>query len=41
LVKHQYASDNILQGYDVYVPEEVAGMTVEEEERRVWIVYVF
>ena len=39
LVKHQYAYESILQGYDVYVPEPPNGITVEKEKKRVWVVY--
>ena len=38
LEKHQYAYDNILQGYDIYVPEPPLVITAEEETRRVWVV---
>jgi hypothetical protein len=39
LEKHQYASDSVLQNYDVYVPELCPGVTLEEQKRKIWVVY--
>ena len=38
LEKHQYASESILQGYDVYVPDLCPGVSVEEQRRKIWVV---